>query len=126
MTTVIDIGRTRQSVCAETALAAQLTFEDYAEDAVRLAPDDRITCPLHRKWIHQCVASPTHVNRVTSHRWCRHCALPLAVAIDEVALTVTMRCPGCGGGNSPATARVLTACRTSLARSKVRAASACQ
>ena len=76
--------------CA-TTLRDQLDREDAAEDARALAPDDRTTCPLHRRWIHQCVASPTHVNAVTRHRWCRQCAVPLTVTVDEIARTVTDR-----------------------------------
>ncbi|QSE81124.1 hypothetical protein [Rhodococcus koreensis] len=92
----------------------QLAREDAAEDAQRLSPDDRTTCPLHRRWIHQCVASPVHVNAITRHRWCRRCAVPLTVTVDEVTRTVTMVCPACGDGGSPATARLVVACRASL------------
>jgi hypothetical protein len=95
-------------------LAHWLAAEDRAEDAGRLDPDDRLTCHVHGRWIHQCVSSPVHVNPVTRHRWCRDCAAELTVAVDELAGTVTMRCPRCGQGGSTATARLSAACRASL------------
>src|ERR1700754_3038557 len=91
-----------------------LAAEDQGEDAGRLDPDDRLTCHVHGRWIHQCVSSPVHVNPVTRHRWCRDCAVELPVAVDELARTVTMHCPRCNQGSSAATARVLAACRASL------------
>jgi uncharacterized ParB-like nuclease family protein len=97
-------------------LAQRLAAEDRAEDAGRLDPDDRLTCHVHGRWIHHCVSSPVHVNRVTRHRWCRDCAAELTVAVDELARTVTMRCPRCSRGSSAATTRLLAACRASLSR----------
>jgi uncharacterized paraquat-inducible protein A len=91
-----------------------LAAEDRAEDAGQLDPDDRLTCHVHGRWIHQCVSSPVHVNPVTRHRWCRDCAAELTVAVDELARTVTMRCPRCGQGSSAATTRLMSACRASL------------
>ncbi|WP_213573918.1 hypothetical protein [Rhodococcus sp. USK13] len=99
----------------------RLASEDAAEDDLRLAPDDRVTCPLHHRWIYRCVASPAHINAVTRHRWCRGCAVPLPVVIDEIAGTVTIVCIRCGDGGSPATTRLIAACRASLATSKQRA-----
>jgi hypothetical protein len=96
------------------ALAQRLAAEDRAEDAGRLDPDDRLTCHVHGRWIHHCVSSPVHVNPVTRHRWCRDCAAELTVAVDELARTVTMRCPRCSQGGSAATTRLLAACRASL------------
>lgn len=110
-------GRHRSSglvPAQSTTLGDRLAWEDAAEDARRLSPDDRTTCPLHRRWIHHCVASPTHVNAVTRHRWCRQCAVPLTVTVDEIAQTVTMVCPSCGDGGSPATTRLVSACCASL------------
>jgi hypothetical protein len=95
-------------------LAQWLTAEDRAEDVGQLDPDDRLTCHVHGRWIHQCVSSPVHVNQVTRHRWCRDCAAEMTVAVDELARTVTMRCPRCGQGRSAATIRLLAACRASL------------
>jgi hypothetical protein len=95
-------------------LARSLAAEDRAEDAGQLDPDDRLTCHVHGRWVHQCVSSPVHVNPVTRHRWCRDCAAELTVAVDELARTVTMRCPRCGQGSSAATTRLMAACRASL------------
>ena len=97
------------------SLPVLLATEDDAEDMGLLAPDDRLTCHVHGRWIHQCVASPAHVSPVTRHRWCRGCRTELAVAVDELSLAVTMSCPRCGDGGSAATTRLTAACRTSLA-----------
>jgi hypothetical protein len=105
-------GQVRSST--DHALAHWLAAEDQGEDAGRLHPDDRLTCHVHGRWIHQCVSSPVHVNPVTRHRWCRDCATELTVAVDELARTVTMQCPRCNQGSSAATARLLAACRASL------------
>jgi hypothetical protein len=98
----------------ESLLSRTLRSEDLAEDAGRLSPDDRLTCHVHRRWIHQCVSSPVHAHPVTRHRWCRDCEKALTVAVDEFAGTVRMTCPGCGAGGSSATTRLLAACRASL------------
>ncbi|MEV6715924.1 hypothetical protein AB0M48_28225 [Lentzea sp. NPDC051208] len=95
-------------------LIATLVEEDRAEDDGVLAPDDRLTCHVHGRWIHQCVSSPVHVNPVTRHRWCRGCDSPLGVVVDELAGAVAMRCPRCGCGDSAATARLIAACRASI------------
>lgn len=95
-------------------LIATLVEEDCAEDSGELAPDDRLTCHVHGRWIHQCVASPVHVNPVTRHRWCRDCDTELGVVVDELAGDVAMRCPRCGRGGSAATARLIAACRASI------------
>src|SRR5262245_27577944 len=101
-------------------LDIQLAKEDRAEDAGRLAPDDRVTCHVHNRWIHQCVSSAAHVNQVTRHRWCRDCKTELTVAVDELTLTVHMSCPRCGDGRSAATRRLERACESSLAYTKGR------
>ncbi|MET9226357.1 hypothetical protein [Lentzea sp. NPDC003310] len=95
-------------------LIATLAEEDHAEDDGFLAPDDRLTCHVHGRWIHQCVSSPVHVNPVTRHRWCRGCDTPLGVVVDEFAGDVAMCCPRCGRGGSTATARLIAACRASI------------
>jgi hypothetical protein len=95
-------------------LIATLVEEDYAEDTGDLAPDDRLTCHVHGRWIHQCVSSPVHVNPVTRHRWCRDCDAELGVVVDELSGAVAMRCPRCGRGGSAATARLIAACRASI------------
>jgi hypothetical protein len=109
-----QVPRGQVRTLANHDLAHWLAAEDQSEDAGRLAPDDRLTCHVHGRWIHQCVSSPVHVNPVTRHRWCRDCAAELTVAVDELARTVTMRCPRCNEGSSTATARLLSACRASL------------
>ena len=95
-------------------LARRLEAEDQDEEAGRLSPDNRLTCHVHQRWIHQCVASPVHVHPVTRHRWCRASARPLTVVIDVLACTVAMTCPACGAGSSAATTRLVAACRASL------------
>lgn len=97
------------------SLPVLLATEDDAEDMGLLAPDDRLTCHVHGRWIHQCVASPAHVSPVTRHRWCRGCRTELPVAVDELTGTVLMTCPRCGHGGSAATTRLTEACRASLA-----------
>lgn len=94
--------------------ARRLAAEDRAEDAGQLHVDDRLTCHVHQRWIHQCVSSSAHVNQVTRHRWCRSCSTALTVVLDELAGTVTMRCSRCGDGTSAATTRLLAACRASI------------
>ncbi|MFC0106939.1 hypothetical protein [Kibdelosporangium aridum] len=103
-------------------LHVQLAQEDRIEDAGRLAPDDRMTCHVHNRWVHQCVSSAAHVNQVTRHRWCRECKTALTVAVDELTLTVHMSCPSCGDGRSAATRRLERACEASLAYTKGRPA----
>lgn len=100
------------------ALTALLAEEDRIEDEGRLAPDDRLTCHVHRRWIHECVSSPLHVSQVTRHRWCRTCQTAVTVAVDEVTCDVVMRCARCGDGMSPATRRLTGACRASLAAAR--------
>ncbi|WP_439378991.1 hypothetical protein [Amycolatopsis lexingtonensis] len=97
------------------SLPVLLATEDDAEEMGLLAPDDRLTCHVHGRWIHQCVASPAHVSPVTRHRWCRGCRTALSVAVDELSLAVAMSCPRCGDGASAATTRLTAACRASLA-----------
>lgn len=108
----------RLSILPATDLAARLAIEDQAEDAGLVHPDQRLTCPVHRRWIHQCVASPLHVNQITRHRWCRRCACALPVAVDELTATVTIQCPNCQAGGSAATDRLITACQRSIAAAR--------
>jgi DNA-directed RNA polymerase subunit RPC12/RpoP len=119
MSTVIDI-RTRTT--STTTLDGRVAEEDYAEDAGLLAADDRLTCHVHGRWIHQCVSSSVHVNQITRHRWCRDCRTELRVAVDELTRTVQMACPRCGDGRSAATDRLVRACNASLAYTLRRAA----
>jgi hypothetical protein len=103
-------------------LDLRLAQEDRAEDAGRLAADNRLTCHVHGRWIHQCVSSSLHVNPVTRHRWCRDCKTELSVAVDELTLTVRMSCPRCGDGRSAATNSLVRACSASLSYAVRRAA----
>lgn len=103
------------------SLAQRLAIEDHEEDAGFMAPDDRLTCHVHGRWIHQCASSPVHVNQVTRHRWCRDCQIPLDVVIDELARDVIMRCQRCGDGSSTATTRLTVACGKSLQAAAVEA-----
>jgi hypothetical protein len=96
-------------------LAAALTAEDAAEELDGLHPLERITCSLHRKWIHRCVHSPLHVIPVTGHRWCRACATAAEVLVDELTGTVRVTCPRCHETPSPrATKQIVRTCRESL------------
>jgi hypothetical protein len=98
-----------------TALADALVVEDQAEETGWLDPLDRMTCPAHRRWIHQCCHSDLHVSQVTGHRWCRPCRRALEVAVDEVCGTVALRCPKCDrGARTRADAQLVAACEASL------------
>lgn len=99
----------------DTSLAVRLAVEDRAELAGRLPVDSRVTCAVHRRWMHHCVSSPVHVNQVTGHRWCRSCSEALTVAVDELNRTVAMSCPTCGDGHNSASDRLVVACLGSLA-----------
>ncbi|MEV6241267.1 hypothetical protein [Lentzea sp. NPDC051838] len=98
----------------DSTLSAVLSAEDLAEE-LGLDPHARVTCGLHRCWLHQCVASPDHVIPVTGHRWCRPCGRPLDVVVDET--TARLFCPTCGTGtpDTAANRQVVRACRTSIA-----------
>ncbi|WP_245777731.1 hypothetical protein [Lentzea xinjiangensis] len=102
-----------------TFLAAVLDGEDLAEE-LGLDPHARVTCGLHRRWLHQCVGSPDHVIPVTGHRWCRPCRRPLDVVVDGT--TARLFCPRCGTGtpDTAANRQVVRACRTSIAASSAR------
>lgn len=92
-------------------LAASLTAEDHDEETGEKSPHDRLTCPIHLRWVHECAHSPLHV----ASRWCRTCDIAADIAVDEVTGTVAMRCPRClrtPGGS--ANRRTIAACRTSI------------
>ncbi|MFE0023622.1 hypothetical protein [Amycolatopsis sp. NPDC059021] len=96
-------------------LAATLSAEDHAE-ANGMDPFERITCRVHRGWLHHCVSSPLHVVVVTGHRWCRACSRALTVAVDELAGDVALSCPRCGPAPlTRPTQQIVRACRASLA-----------
>jgi hypothetical protein len=97
------------------ALADALVAEDHAEEIGFLDALDRITCPAHRRWIHQCCHSDLHVSQVSGHRWCRPCRRILEVAVDEVSGTVALHCPKCDrGARTRADAQLVAACAASL------------
>lgn len=97
-------------------LAAALSTEDHAEAENGLDPLERTTCWTHRRWLHQCIASPLHVIQVTGHRWCRNCACAVNVAVDELKGDVRLNCPRCGRTpDTRATRQIMRACRASLA-----------
>lgn len=98
-----------------TPLADALVAEDEAEDTGWLDPLDRLTCPVHRRWVHECLHSQLHVNAVAGHRWCRPCKRELAVVTDQLTGTVTLHCPGCHRGpRTRADAQVVSAATASM------------
>ncbi|MBB4904332.1 hypothetical protein [Actinophytocola algeriensis] len=106
------------TLMTRTALADALLAEDNAEDNGWLDALDRMTCPAHRRWLHQCCHSDLHVSRVSGHRWCRPCGRALEVAVDEVARTIALHCPTCGrGARTRADAQLVAACEASLTAS---------
>jgi hypothetical protein len=113
-TTQQVIGDQRYADVRDRRLAAALTAEDAAEfDG--LNPLERMTCGLHRKWIHRCVHSPLHVIPVTGHRWCRHCATAANVMIDELTGEIRVTCPRRSRTPNPlATKQIVRTCRASL------------
>ena len=97
-------------------LATALSTEDTLEAEDGLDPLERTTCWTHRRWLHQCIASPLHVIQVTGHRWCRDCACAVTVAVDELIGDVRLTCPRCGHTpDTRATRQIMRACRASFA-----------
>jgi hypothetical protein len=95
-------------------LAAALATKDAAETD-GLDPLGRMTCGLHRKWIHRGVHSPLHVIPVTGHRWCRDCSTAADVMINELTGEIRVTCPRCGLTPNPrATKQIVRTCRASL------------
>lgn len=125
MATTLTLVPTRPASAAATGvgagLGAALEAEDQAEDTGWLDPLDRMTCRVHRRWIHECAHSELHVSQVTGHRWCRPCRRALEVAVDEITATVTVHCPRCDRGpTTRADARLIAACEASLTASRTR------
>lgn len=113
------ITKTQAQPTKAEVLANALSAEDEAEDTGWLDPLDRITCPVHRRWVHQCCHSDLHVIRIAGWRWCRPCARALEVAVDEVAGSVSLHCPKCDrGAQTTSDARLVAACQASLTASK--------
>ncbi|MFC0109326.1 hypothetical protein [Kibdelosporangium aridum] len=101
---------------AAEQLDAVLDREDRDEELGQLSPHERLSCPVHRRWVHQCVSSPLHVIPVTGHRWCRRCECAQLIAVDEISGTVSMSCPGCGEVPTTLPSRqIMRTCRASLA-----------
>ncbi|MCE7002165.1 hypothetical protein LWC34_04885 [Kibdelosporangium philippinense] len=101
---------------AAEQFGAVLDRENRDEELGQLSPHERLSCPVHRRWVHQCVSSPLHVIPVTGHRWCRRCECAHLIAIDEIDGTVSMWCPCCGEVPTTLASRQITrACLQSLA-----------
>jgi hypothetical protein len=104
---------------AVDGLAVTLTCEDAAEERGSLSPHARATCPFHRRWLHQCVASPAHAIPVSGHRWCRSCNRPVDVAVDELDGTVSLTCPRCRRfPDTTANRELVRSCEASLAAAR--------
>lgn len=119
-TATIDINP-RYAALRDRRLADTLTAEDLAElDAIDpLDPLERLTCRTHKRWVHECISSATHVFVVTGHRWCHDCQTAANVAIDQLTWTVTVTCPRCRQTpTTPATRQIVRTCRASLAASR--------
>jgi len=111
MTTTLTLVPTRPA----SPLADALQAEDHAEDTGWLDPLDRMTCRVHRRWIHECAHSELHVSPITGHRWCRPCRRELELAVDELTRTATVHCPRCDRGpTTRADAQLIAACEASL------------
>jgi hypothetical protein len=105
----------RYADLADRHLAATLAVEDAAE-AHDLSPLERITCYTHRRWVHECIASPLHIIVVTGHRWCRQSQTAATAAVDELSSTVSMTCPRCQQTlDTPAARQIIRTCNASLA-----------
>lgn len=105
----------RYESLADRDLAAMLAAEDVEEESGGLHALDRITCAVHRRWAHECIASPLHIIAVTGHRWCRTCQTMAMVSVDHLAGVVKVLCPRCWRAPaSPATAQIIRTCEASL------------
>lgn len=108
----------RYAQMTDQRLATMLATEDREEYA-GLNPFERVTCHVHRRWLHDCVASPVHVNMISGHRWCRHCETATAVSVDHLSGSVTVLCPRCRcSPNTLATRQIIRACKASLAAAR--------
>ncbi|MBM7863742.1 hypothetical protein [Lentzea nigeriaca] len=116
MTTPLLItGQEHYADVPDRRLAAMLAEEDAAEE-LGLNPLERVSCRLHRRWLHHCVHSADHVIKVTGHRWCRDCSSTASVGVDELTGDVLVRCEKCHEvPRSAATQQIVRACRASLA-----------
>jgi hypothetical protein len=109
-----DIAARRYGDLTDRDLAECLASEDAAVEA-GASPFERLTCPMHRRWLHRCISSPQHVIPVTGHRWCRECQSPATVTVDELDGDVAVACPRCHRvPDGIATRQIVGACRASL------------
>jgi hypothetical protein len=119
-TATIDIDP-RYAALRDRRLADTLIAEDLAElDPIYpLDPLERLTCRTHKRWVHECISSSTHVFVVTGHRWCRDCSTAANVAVDQLTWDVTVTCPRClRTPTGAATRQIIRMCRASLATSR--------
>jgi len=116
MTTPLLVAdRQRYAGVRDRALAVMLAEEDAAEE-IGLNPLERVSCRLHRRWLHHCVHSADHVIKVTGHRWCRDCSSTASVGVDELTGDVLVRCETCRRTpDTSATRQIVRTCRASLA-----------
>lgn len=99
----------------DRGLSVMLAEDDAAEE-LGLNPLERLSCRLHRRWLHHCVHSADHVIKVTGHRWCRDCSSTASVGVDELTGDVLVRCESCHRTpRTSATQQIIRACRASLA-----------
>ena len=99
---------------ADRKLAATLVQEDLAQLAGQ-SPFERISCRVHRRWVHECIASPAHVVAVSGYRWCDTCAVPANVSVDHLLGTVQVWCDACGRRvRNEASEQIVRTCQSSL------------
>lgn len=118
-TATIDAGiDPRYAALRDRRLADTLLAEDL-DELTDLNPLERLTCRTHKRWVHECISSASHVFVVTGHRWCRDCECAANVAVDQLTWTVTVTCPRClHTPDTPATRQIIRTCRASLAASR--------
>jgi hypothetical protein len=123
MAATLTLVPNRTEPTPASTLPDALAAEDHAEDTGWLDPLDRLTCRVHRRWIHECAHSDLHVIEVTGHRYCRPCRCALEIAVDEVTRTVALHCPRCDrGATTRADRQLVAACESSLTASRARSA----
>ncbi len=99
------------------AFTAALEIENAAQASGTLAWFDRLTCPEHKTWWHQCLpTSPQHVSRMEGLRWCHRCVQEMTVAVDEVSGTAAIICRSCTSSGDDVNRRAEVAIRASLHR----------
>jgi len=114
-TPLLTTAHQRYAGVGDRGLAAVLSEEDVAEE-LGLNPLERVSCRVHRRWLHHCVHSADHVIKVTGHRWCHDCASIASVGVDELTGDVLVRCTTCRRTpDTAATRQIVRTCRASLA-----------